>query len=70
MSLWRLIGVALLIAGLGSVYFGWQATDSLGEQAHEMITGRYTDETTWYLIGGAAAALVGLLLAMFGGKTR
>ena len=70
MSVWRLLGIALLVVGLGLVYFGWQATDAMGEQVHEMVTGRYTDETTWYLIGGAAAAIVGLVLVLFGGKTR
>jgi hypothetical protein len=68
MSAARLAGVALLVVGLGLMYFGLQATESFGEQAHEMVTGRYTDETTWYLIGGGAMALVGLLLAAFGGK--
>ncbi len=70
MSIWRLLGVALLVVGLGLLYFGWQATEGLGEQVHEMVTGRYTDETMWYLIGGGAAALVGALLVLFGGKTR
>lgn len=70
MSLWRLIGIALLIVGLGLLYFGWQATDALDEQAREMLTGQYSDETMWQLIGGAAAAVVGLLLALFGGRTR
>lgn len=70
MSIWRLMGIALLIIGLGLLYFGWQATDTFNEQAREMISGRYSDETMWQLIGGAAAAVVGLLLALFGGKTR
>ena len=70
MSLWRLIGIALLIVGGGLVYFGWQATEALDEQARELVTGQYSDETTWQLIGGAAAAVVGLLLTLFGGKTR
>ncbi len=70
MSLWRLIGIALLVVGVGLVYTGWQATDSLAEQTRELVTGTYSDQTTWQLIGGSAAALVGLLLALFGGKTR
>ncbi len=70
MSIWRLLGIALLIVGCGLVYFGWQATEGLGEQAQELVTGQYSDETTWQLIGGAAAAAVGLFLTLFGGKTR
>lgn len=70
MSVWRLLGIALLIIGCGLVYFGWQATEGLGEQAQELVTGQYSDETTWQLIGGGAAAVVGLLLTLFGGKTR
>lgn len=70
MSIWRLLGITLLIVGCGLLYFGWQATEGLGEQAQELITGQYSDETIWQLIGGAAAAVVGLLLTLFGGKTR
>ena len=68
MSSKRLVGIALLIVGAGLLYFGWQASEGLGEQAHELVTGRFTDETTWYLIGGAACAVVGLLLAVFGSR--
>ncbi len=68
MSTKRIIGIALLVIGLGLLFFGFQATDTLTEEVHETFTGRYTDETTWYLIGGAAAAIVGLLLTLFGGK--
>lgn len=70
MSVWRLLGVAMLVVGCGLVYFGWQATEGLGEQAQQLVTGQYSDNTTWQLIGGAATAVVGLLLALFGGKTR
>ncbi|QOC22625.1 DUF3185 family protein [Wenzhouxiangella sp. AB-CW3] len=68
MSTKRIVGIGLLIVGLGLLFFGFQATDTLTEEVHETLTGRFTDETTWYLIGGAAAAVVGLLLTLFGGK--
>ncbi len=64
----RIVGIALLVIGLGLLFFGLQATDTLTEGVHETLTGRYTDETTWYLIGGAAAAIVGLVLLLFGGR--
>jgi len=64
----RIVGIALLVIGLGLLFFGFQATETFTEQVHETFTGRFTDETTWYLIGGAAAAIVGLVLLLFGGK--
>lgn len=70
MSNMRILGIALLVIGLGLLFFGIQATGSLTEDVHETFTGRYTDETTWYLIGGGAAAVVGLLLTVFGGSKR
>ncbi|PLW81363.1 hypothetical protein CWI75_16145 [Kineobactrum sediminis] len=66
----RIIGIALLVVGVGLMYFGYQATGSLGEEVHETITGRFTDETTWYLLGGGAMAVVGLLLTLSGGRGR
>lgn len=68
MSNKRIVGIALLIVGAGLLYFGFQATGSMTEEVHEMATGRFTDQTTWYLIGGGAAVVVGLVLTLFSGK--
>ena len=68
MKMHQILGVVLLIVGLLLLYFGWQAADSLGEQAHETLTGRFTDTTMWYLVGGAAASVGGLLMLFMGGK--
>ncbi|MFW5927019.1 MAG: DUF3185 family protein [Wenzhouxiangella sp.] len=68
MSTNRIIGVVLIVIGAALLYFGFQATGSLTEEVHESLTGRFTDETTWYLIGGGAALLVGLIMALRGGK--
>ncbi len=62
----RIAGIVMLVVGLILLYFGWQASDSFGEQVHETLTGRFSDETMWYLIGGGALSVGGLLLAMFG----
>ena len=61
----RILGLALLLAGLVMLYFGWQSTESLGEQLVEGVTGRYSDSTMAYLIGGLIAAVVGLGLLLF-----
>lgn len=68
MQLSRIIGLVLLVVGVALLYFGLQATDSIGEDLHEAVTGRFTDRTMWYLIGGGALGLLGLLLAIFAPK--
>ncbi|PMR75213.1 hypothetical protein C1H69_10920 [Billgrantia endophytica] len=68
MGTFRILGIALLVGGLIALYFGWQASETLLEQAHETVTGRFTEETTWYFIGGGAAAVAGLFLMLLGGK--
>lgn len=67
MSTNKLIGLALLVGGVIALYFGLTATDSVSERVVEGVTGRYTDGTMWYLIGGAVAAIGGLAL-LFTGK--
>lgn len=66
MSPVRILGIVLLIAGIVALYFGWQASEAFVDQTHEALTGRFTDETMWYFIGGGAAVVVGLLLTLFG----
>lgn len=61
----KLMGVVLLVVGIILLYFGWQASQSMGGQLSETLTGRYTDETMWYLIGGAAAVVAGGFMAIF-----
>lgn len=64
----KILGLVLLVAGAILLYFGLTATDSLGEQAVEAVTGRYTKNTMWYLIGGGVAAAAGLGLLLTGRK--
>ncbi len=65
MSSNQIIGIALLAVGIILLYFGYQASQSVGEQVMESFTGRFTDSTTWYLVLGAAASLGGLGLLIF-----
>ena len=66
MSPVRILGIALLVAGIITLYFGWQASETLVDQTHEALTGRFTDETMWYFISGGVAVVVGLLLTVVG----
>ena len=60
----KLLGVALLVVGAIMLYFGWQSSESVGDQVTEAFTGRFTDETMIFIIGGAVALVAGIYLTL------
>jgi len=54
MNIFRVIGTTLLIVGGVLLVFGIAATQKTGEQVVGKVTGRYTEQTMWYIIGGIA----------------
>ncbi len=56
----KIIGLALLIAGAILLYFGYTEYNSTASQVTELVTGNPTDNSIWFLVGGAIAAIVGL----------
>lgn len=60
----KLLGIVLVVIGVLLLFFGFNASQSLGDQVSETLTGRFTDETMWYFIGGAVAVVVGAFLAL------
>ena len=64
MSTNKILGIVLLVAGGGLVFFGLNATEAPAEELTEAFTGRYSDQTMWYLIGGGVAAVLGLVLLL------
>jgi len=68
MSTTKLAALVLIVVGGGLLYFGYSASESALESVTETVTGRYSDGTTMYLIGGAACAVVGAGLLLFGKK--
>jgi uncharacterized membrane protein len=63
-------GIVLLVVGVAVLIFGLHASDSIADRVSDAFTGRFTETTTWYIIGGAAAGLLGLLLVAFGGGRK
>ena len=55
MTLIRIVGLVLLAIGVVLLIFGYNASQSLNEQIVEGFTGRFTQRTMGYLIGGIAA---------------
>ena len=68
MSITRIIGLILLAIGVALVFFGFNATQTLGERVVEGFTGRFTNQTMWFLIGGIAACVGGGALAFWGNR--
>ena len=62
----RILGVVLFVVGVVLLGFGYHASNAPLDQLSNTVTGRFTDRTMWYFVLGAAAAIGGLLLAMFG----
>jgi hypothetical protein len=63
----RITGLILLVVGIVLFIFGLNATHAFNDSVNEAFTGRYTDKTMWYIVGGIALALAGGGMAFFGG---
>lgn len=67
----RIGGVVLLVVGIILIVVGMNSSHSVADQVSSTFTGRFTQATMWYIVGGIAAALLGLLMVLFrGGKLR
>jgi succinate dehydrogenase hydrophobic anchor subunit len=62
----RISGIVLLVLGVVLIVAGLNASDSLADRWSNFFTGHYTDTTVWYLAGGIASAVVGLVLTASG----
>lgn len=56
----KAIALALLVVGIILLYFGYQEMQSVASQAKEVLTGQPTDNSMWFLVGGAVAVILGL----------
>lgn len=65
----RILSLVLLIGGVLLIAYGITASDSISSHFSRFFTGSPTDRTMWLLIGGAAAALVGLAGVLRGSKS-
>ncbi|CAN5434600.1 hypothetical protein BH09PLA1_BH09PLA1_03560 [soil metagenome] len=70
MSPQRILGVVLLVVGIVLIIVGVNASHSIADKVSDTFTGKFTESTTWYLIGGIGAAITGLLMVLFGAKGK
>lgn len=66
MSPTRIFGIVLLVVGIALFIVGMNASHSVGDQISNSFTGKFTQNTAWYIYGGLAAGLAGLLMVVFG----
>lgn len=66
MNMSRIAGIVALAIGVVLLIFAQQATQAPLEELSNTLTGRYTDQTMWYLVAGVAAAAGGVALLIFG----
>jgi hypothetical protein len=66
MPISRILGIALAVAGVVFLIIGLNATDAPVERLSETVTGKYTENTMWYIAGGLAAIVGGGFLALAG----
>jgi uncharacterized membrane protein YidH (DUF202 family) len=66
MSPQRILGVVLLIVGIVALIMGMNASHSVADQVSNTFTGRFTQATTWYILGGFVSGIIGLLMVVFG----
>jgi drug/metabolite transporter (DMT)-like permease len=70
MSPQRILGIVLLVVGVALLVIGMNASHSVSDQVSHTFTGRFTQATTWYIVGGIASAVLGALMMMFGVRGR
>ncbi len=57
-----ILGIVLLCVGAVLLVFAWRASNAPVDQVVNTLTGRFTDGTMFYIIGGVAALVGGIFL--------
>jgi drug/metabolite transporter (DMT)-like permease len=65
----QMLGIVVFAVGVVLLGFAYHASNAPLDRLSNTLTGRFTNETMWYLVLGAAAALGGALLALFGKRS-
>jgi drug/metabolite transporter (DMT)-like permease len=70
MTLKRILGIVLSIAGVALLVIGLDASHSLPDRVSEFFGGRFTHGTMAFIIAGTACTAIGLLLVQFDGRAK
>ena len=58
----KIVSIVLMVVGIALIVWGFQMSDSLGNQVTESLTGSSTDAVMFRYIAGAASLAVGAFL--------
>ena len=58
----KIIGIALMVVGIGVVFWAYQMSGSIGSQLNQAISGSAPDQVMIRYIGGGVSLAVGLFL--------
>jgi protein-S-isoprenylcysteine O-methyltransferase Ste14 len=64
-----IIGLVALAVGIVLLFFAWRASNAPLEQVSEALTGRYSDRTMWFFVGGIIVVVAGAAL-LYRGLSR
>ena len=64
----NIIGLAIFALGVVLLIFGFNESHSFSSDVSRTFTGNPTDRSIWFLVGGAAAVIVGLFMAVRGAR--
>jgi multisubunit Na+/H+ antiporter MnhB subunit len=62
----NIVGLAIFAVGIVLLVLGFNASHSFSSDVSRFFTGNPTDKSVWLLVGGAAAIIVGLVVAIRG----
>ncbi len=66
----RPLSIALFVIGCALIVYGISASNSFSSEMSRTFTGNPTARTMWLLIGGVAAAILGIGGMLRGGSPR
>ena len=66
MNIQRIVGIVLLVAGIALFVTGTNSSHSFADQMSNTFTGRFTDNTNWYIISGIVSGVAGVLMLVLG----
>jgi len=70
MNTQRIFGLSLLALGVVLLVIGMNSSHSMADQLSNTVTGRFTDNTLWYIVGGIVIGLAGLGMTLFGPRGK